>query len=855
MFEVCLCLSQMRRSSDQQSVTSCETDRSDGRRRYVTARGKENLRRQGQRSLSDSTNDNYQLLSDATSVACDYHADRKGERIREHSRREKLYPSIPEDEQEINNNNNSSSNNNNNVYNNNNSVLGNSKSHGLVYHSCMDITQASLPSNGHSDWRGQGGKRQTQGQRMQGQGQREHMPPQRQAFNGVHDPGDLDDGSRSQSLGNLSTGLTLSLVGQRKADSMLDLSLPARHSHPHPHPHPHPSSAASKNCRSEGSFPGRLRNSGESGSDNVLSPTDSYPEVFSPREAGTFNYSAIRSPPQPIHNGSYSTTTHPSQRGGYRSYNNSHAFSPSREQTTTPGDHLLPPQKPKRSLPQVPAAETSEKIKRFTEIMRSRMSISSSSNGGRSTDNSVNSQTSVTSPRTPTSRHASLADNASDVEVSTLLDGGPGEGGALSSQQQTTKRGREQHPSLTPAARVKDGEGRGRLPPPHPHSATWSRRPSVAQETPQGFADHSSSESNQTPFTSHSHSSTMDSGYTTNTEGDGDSVSQLSPPHPSVHRPAADARPIPAPRNPALAAARKYNSLQNVSNLHRHGNSLQPHPHQFRQNGHDVVSSGRGPPDPGPMRALHTDLTCLPTDHRRSWDLAQNFKSLDFKPVAEGFHRERRPSSPEEVVVRPQAVVVNTGPKQVEGSGIVLKNSVSKINGVVNGNDAADRGSVSADRAEQRQVSERHSANTLPGHWKYTASSTTSDSSSQRSRSAALVAPPTLFQLSQNYGLCSVKLNLPVDTTVKDILTLTTVQVALPGMAADGGRSLPSESRQVQLGGPGSAFRPVRTNAQATIGMAGVGSLQDKCSQLCAIGDLKTGDILVEVSSMTVRTH
>ncbi|PVD38070.1 hypothetical protein C0Q70_00681, partial [Pomacea canaliculata] len=76
----------MRRSSDQQSVTSCETDRSDGRRRYVTARGKENLRRQGQRSLSDSTNDNYQLLSDATSVACDYHADRKGERIREHSR-------------------------------------------------------------------------------------------------------------------------------------------------------------------------------------------------------------------------------------------------------------------------------------------------------------------------------------------------------------------------------------------------------------------------------------------------------------------------------------------------------------------------------------------------------------------------------------------------------------------------------------------------------------------------------------------------------------------------------------------------------------------------------------------------
>ncbi|XP_025107837.1 uncharacterized protein LOC112572385 isoform X2 [Pomacea canaliculata] len=205
----------MRRSSDQQSVTSCETDRSDGRRRYVTARGKENLRRQGQRSLSDSTNDNYQLLSDATSVACDYHADRKGERIREHSRREKLYPSIPEDEQEINNNNNSSSNNNN-GYNNNNSVLGNSKSHGLVYHSCMDITQASLPSNGHSDWSRQGGKRQTQDQRMQGQGQREHIPPQRQAFNGVHDPGDLDDGSRSQSLGNLSTGLTLSLVGQRK---------------------------------------------------------------------------------------------------------------------------------------------------------------------------------------------------------------------------------------------------------------------------------------------------------------------------------------------------------------------------------------------------------------------------------------------------------------------------------------------------------------------------------------------------------------------------------------------------------------------------------------------------------------
>ena len=146
-----------------------------------------------------------------------------------------------------------------------------------------------------------------------------------------------------------------------------------------------------------------------------------------------------------------------------------------------------------------------------------------------SADRSTTSSQTPTTPHTPLSRQASITENGSDCEVSTLLDvrlknASEGNGGG---------GGRAPHPQQD--ARAKEGwggDGRGKGGQHHPPYPARPPPPSSSQETPQPYGD-PLGESGHTPFTSHSHSSTMDSGYTTNTEGDGDSTShhQLSPPH------------------------------------------------------------------------------------------------------------------------------------------------------------------------------------------------------------------------------------------------------------------------------------------------------------------------------------
>ena len=213
----------------------------------------------------------------------------------------------------------------------------------------------------------------------------------------THDPGDMEDGVRSQSLGNLSTGLTLSLVGQRKADSMLDLSAPSPAAGRY---HPPPRTHAPRPRRSEaGGYLDNVR----SPDVGVRSPRHSYPEsarsprsreggeVFSPPPPRDSNgyYNGVQSPPSHHHHHNHQHHKQPNnyyhhpnyayapvsgggggQRGHQQQQHNGYAYnsgSTSREQT--PQSEGAPP-KPKRSLPNVPLNETSERIKRFTEMMR-----------------------------------------------------------------------------------------------------------------------------------------------------------------------------------------------------------------------------------------------------------------------------------------------------------------------------------------------------------------------------------------------------------------------------------------------------------------------------------------------------
>ncbi|XP_070188209.1 hornerin-like isoform X2 [Littorina saxatilis] len=1129
-----------RRSSDEQSVTSNDTDRSEPRRRYVNARGnKENLKHQQQhqqqqpqqphRGPHDNHNKSLDYYhSDSSSVNSDYQYVPRRDRDRDHSRRSDLrYSSIPEDAQEINNN----------------SDKGNNPS---IYHSCHDVSFASQASStNRSDWsrkgQGQPGQDQPgQGRPGQVQGQLTSDRMYGSPVKAVHDPGDMEEGARSQSLGNLSTGLTLSLVGQRKADSMLDLTgtpSSAPSSSQQHHQQPPPRTHAPRPRRSEGgNYPQNVRSPEKSVQSprhsypdavrpdkSVQSPRHSYPdavrspgasgrdEVFSPPRDTNGYYNGVQSPPhyqkypqnyQPNYAPGSQRGSHHGQSIGYAYGNSSSGSSTSREQT--PQSDAGPPAKPKRNLPYVPPNESSERIKRFTEMMKSRMSVCSSS-AGRSTANSIGSQTSTT-PQTPVSRQASVNENTSDSEISTLLEVRMLDGGYSSPQKHPSEGGGgggggpgrpPQHPQ---DPRVKEDEGRGKN---HLHVYPSRHMPSSQDTTPQSYGTDPMSESTQSRFTSHSHSSTMDSGYTTNTEGDADSTNashQLSPPHPNHQHPphphphpnhqhpphphphphpnpppnsqpgqfsgshtnlrpsnshpnypsnslpnhpsnshpnqqsnshpnhpsnshpnhpsnshpnhpsnshpnhpsnshpnlhpsnshpqhpsnsnhpsnfhqnqpsnshaspphpssshhlhsqpnhsgqhqhpsnvshfpppppqyqnhhphhpppqtagAELVRPVPVPRNLTLANSRKFSSMQNVSSVHGQHLSYpsgpppppppppQPNPGDWNE-GKGPQNAPSHPKGPIPVRAQHSMNSVdypLVTEHpqRRSWDLSNHFKSLDFTPVAEsGGGKAVGGAQPrDDHVVKPQAVSVNCVVRQVAESGSPRRTHPQQRRDSQE-NGQSKRSSWHELRNQDKpplplsqppppppllSADANNGTTTLPGHWKYnntnnvnavnnntttattntthngpaTSTPNSSNASSPKSPPKPTIdtsSPPavSLFQLSQCYDMCSVKLSLPGNLNANTLLSLGTVQVTLPALNLEN-CSPPVHSPQgrcARLGGPGSAFRPVKTGAgggQMTVAVAAVGSVDKQCKQLCTLGEIHAGDLLVEVN-------
>ncbi|KAL8587573.1 hypothetical protein ACOMHN_000979 [Nucella lapillus] len=994
-----------RSSSDEQSVASTDTERSEVRRRYISAKGKENLKQQQQLQYRRSDPEphkspEYYHSDSSSSVASDYRyvsrRDRDRDRDSRGGRRGDLrYSSIPEDAQEVNNN-----------CHQHHQQQSKGKAQGwgggvAMYHSCNDLSLVSPASSSAtantSDYtRGQG-----QGQ---GQGQRNnhHCPPpdqiaSDQMYGGrgqrapdvvpaTHDPGDLEDAARSSSMGNLSTGLTLSVVGQRRADSMLDLtpsSIPrrsptssssARQAPPPPQPHHRPHAALARHRSEGGPYPDHLRSPPEG---YVKSPRHSYPEnTGTPRRSSeddeVFSPGPHRHPPNGFFNG---PVPHPQgkvhdiqqgeaaaqgrhhqqqhhqqqqhqQQNGHAYHYSSSSNNTSREQTPQ-GDS--PPPKPKRSLPHVPLNETSERIKRFTEMMRSRVSVCSSSGSRSSTVNSAMSQT-PTTPHTPTSRQSSFTDNGSDCEVSTLLDARQQKERSSTQRPPAEGSSRERGPQHHHPRGWREGgggggggggegrEGRGRQPQPYHHPPLRQPSSSSCQETPHQLygGDHPGvgGECGQTPFTSHSHSSTMDSGYTTNTEGDGDSTTtantshhHLSPPHhhhphnhhppppppqyPNHHHPnnlhnhphhphpvhaqPAEASPRPRGGNQSLTASRKFSSMQNVSS----GPPAYPG-HTAGPSGHHPGEGSRsqagGPPShargPPPMRAHHPQARAQVERHRRSWDLAQNFKSLDFMPLtadsgSSQSRGSRVPQGHEDYVVKPQAV-------SLSGKHLKQEFGSSSQRGESQGQQETREGGTGRRESfigrDTQQLDYSHPAgnttptnHTLPGHWKYSnvnnvsnghvninnnknirnnntsnnnnnntpprmhpRTNTTTTSSEEESLPA-----PTLFQLSQNFILCSARLCLPGDLSMGALVSLTSLQVTLP---SDIGSSLAQspQGRCARLGGPGSAFRPVRTGSvgggQMTVEMVGVGSTDPQCQQLCLLGEVRSGDLLLEVN-------
>ncbi|KAK3798292.1 hypothetical protein RRG08_007773 [Elysia crispata] len=246
--------------------------------------------------------------------------------------------------------------------------------------------------------------------------------------------------------------------------------------------------------------------------------------------------------------------------------NNAH---PSHSQASNRDKSTASPTKPKRSLPNVPLSETSERIKRFTEMMKSRMSSGSrtgSSNGSRSGSSAKHTPTQRSTDsacsHTSLSRKSSM-ETASDSEVFTINNGTStnnvrpphGAGGGNTKHQpyqpqniilpnqypDFNERKNNGHGAHTthngPGSRHDDhhaqmskgytGQGQGH----------HTQRPLTSEDTPLPLGDRST-DSGQTTGTNQSYNgSAMDSGYTTNNDADNDSFNTHNQHHLQHHQP------------------------------------------------------------------------------------------------------------------------------------------------------------------------------------------------------------------------------------------------------------------------------------------------------------------------------
>ena len=256
------------------------------------------------------------------------------------------------------------------------------------------------------------------------------------------------------------------------------------------------------------------------------------------------------------------------------------------------------PSKPKRSLPNVPLSETSERIKRFTEMMKSRMSSTGSragsSNGSRSGSSAKHTPTQRSTDsacsHTSLSRKSSM-ETASDSEVFTINNGAAGVnnvrvpqhgGSAAGNPKQHQPQHHHHHPqnNILPNQYPDFQERKNHNHAPHATSNfTGARHEDLHAPIPKGYTGHGqgqsghrpltsedtplppgdrSTDSGQTTGTNQSYTgSAMDSGYTTNNDADNDSFNTNN--------------------------QQQQQQQQHLQHHHQHFQSLEPHHQQRHQ--------------------------------------------------------------------------------------------------------------------------------------------------------------------------------------------------------------------------------------------------------------------------------
>ncbi|RUS77278.1 hypothetical protein EGW08_014969 [Elysia chlorotica] len=293
---------------------------------------------------------------------------------------------------------------------------------------------------------------------------------------------------------------------------------------------------------------GNNSNSYNSSTNNISNSSNSISSTLNNTDSSGNSFATAKSS-STITNGADSNNAHTShnQQASYR------------DQSTSS------PTKPKRSLPSVPLSETSERIKRFTEMMKSRMSNGSrtgSSNGSRSGSSAKHTPTQRSTDsacsHTSLSRKSSM-ETASDSEVFTINNGSCGGGNTnqtAANAGATTKRQQHQPQNIilpnqypdfnerksngfgvntssnTAGSRHDDSQGHtGKGYINSQGQGHHTQRPLTSEDTPLPLGDRST-DSGQTTGTNQSYTgSALDSGYTTNNDADNDSFNTQSQHH------------------------------------------------------------------------------------------------------------------------------------------------------------------------------------------------------------------------------------------------------------------------------------------------------------------------------------
>ena len=643
-----------------------------------------------------------------------------------------------------------------------------------------------------------------------------------------------DPVSRAQSLGDLTTGCTFSVVGQKKSGSVQALteteftgSQLAKHFRKYREMKPD----------IHGSLPGRMKCTGnETKSRPKLENMNIQPEgqlqVYQSGMGG-------KCKKQQPHYGSLQHLPMCETKDNHRDLPSVR----NREKT---------PIKPRRALPQVPG-DVDEKKRQYTDMVKLQLATRNS--------NSPNSRNSSDNEKRPFSAEGrarsrsidqggvSATPSFSDREVSELLAGGARDHLWVKPtnvvNNKCNKIAKPKSEAIPPDA-VYENDKLSQSYPLYNNAGTFV---SHEHSNTQNSGRHC--ESGQNTITSQS---TVDSGYiTADPELENNTISTSSYAK-SLKESSNKLFKSPKGENSQVKFSKGENSEVNKQHRdHETRNWIEKHPGTFVSE----LKTNLKSPD---YEKAKTDTEIYAKDGHRALNEKENVNptivdasyTSPKRPLAhrtsEISVKEAEKFNPERKYFKPKvkAVSMSYGLNLIDSSNnqdnSLLKLQPKFTGSLMNLTHTETHGLSNAPSLDSLKA-EVNKNSTLPGHWKFSGNRTES--------SLKMLGKPSLFQLLQNYSVYPVRLKIPQNFTLLDNIRLIECEVVLPSPweKKDAGSVTSPKGSYAKLGGPNSAFKPVVSGSSAigSVSMVTIVDVFNQIDSLYQLGQIQKGDLIVEV--------